>query len=148
MLAACCNRLLILDGEGNAREFDGNWDEWEEKEAEEKSQRAAAERAATEREKAKAEQRTRQAAPPSKPAPAGKQPGKQSGGDPKMAKMNMGDIEKRITAIEERTRAIDASLMDPKVYSDAAKSRQLTQERERLQQELEPLEFEWSRRAE
>jgi protein subunit release factor A len=65
-----------------------------------------------------------------------------------MAKMNMGDIEKRITAIEERTRAIDASLMDPKVYSDAAKSRQLTQERERLQQELEPLEFEWSRRAE
>jgi ATP-binding cassette subfamily F protein 3 len=148
MLAACCNRLLILDGEGNAREFDGNWDEWEEKEAEEKSQRAAAERAATEREKAKAEQRTRQTAPPSKPAPAGKQTGKQSGGDPKMAKMNMGDIEKRITAIEERTRAIDASLMDPKVYADAAKSRQLTQERERLQQELEPLEFEWSRRAE
>jgi len=145
MLAACCNRLLILDGEGNAREFDGNWDEWEEKEAEEKSQRAAAERAATEREKAKAEQRTRQAAPP---APASKQTGKQASGDPKMAKMNMGDIEKRITAIEERTRAIDASLMDPKVYSDAAKSRQLTQERERLQQELEPLEFEWSRRAE
>jgi cell division protein FtsL len=39
-------------------------------------------------------------------------------------------------------------MMDPKVYSDSQKSRQLTQERERLQQELEPLEFEWARRAE
>ena len=43
-------------------------------------------------------------------------------------------------------REIDAALMDPKVYGDASKAKQLTQERERLQQELEPLEFEWSRR--
>ena len=35
---------------------------------------------------------------------------------------------------------------DFKGFIDAAKAKQLTQERERLQQELEPLEFEWSRR--
>ena len=69
-------------------------------------------------------------------------------GDPKLARMNLEQIEARITAIETRTRAIDTDLMNPKVYADSAKSRTLTQERERLQQELEPLEFEWSRRSE
>ena len=69
-------------------------------------------------------------------------------GDPKLARMNLEQIEARITAIETRTRAIDTELMNPKVYADSAKSRTLTQERERLQQELEPLEFEWSRRSE
>jgi protein subunit release factor A len=62
--------------------------------------------------------------------------------------METDRIERRITEIETRVRAIDDSMMDPKVYSDSQKSRQLTQERERLQQELEPLEFEWARRAE
>jgi protein subunit release factor A len=62
--------------------------------------------------------------------------------------MNLEQIETRITAIETRIQAIDTDLMNPKVYADSAKSRTLTQERERLQQELEPLEFEWSRRSE
>jgi ATP-binding cassette subfamily F protein 3 len=145
LLASCCDRLVILDGNGGARLFDGNWDEWEEKEAEEKSQRDAATKAANERAKAKAEaakQTSAAAAAPkqkAKPAPAG---------DPKLARMETDRIERRITEIETRIRAIDDSMMDPKVYSDSQKSRQLTQERERLQQELEPLEFEWARRAE
>jgi protein subunit release factor A len=62
--------------------------------------------------------------------------------------METDRIERRISEIETRIRAIDDSMMEPKVYSDSQKSRQLTQERERLQQELEPLEFEWARRAE
>jgi ATP-binding cassette subfamily F protein 3 len=145
LLASCCDRLVILDGNGGARLFDGNWDEWEEKEAEEKSQRDAATKAANERAKAKADaakQASAATAAPkqkAKPAPAG---------DPKLARMETDRIERRITEIETRIRAIDDSMMDPKVYSDSQKSRQLTQERERLQQELEPLEFEWARRAE
>jgi ATP-binding cassette subfamily F protein 3 len=145
LLATCCDRLVILDGNGGARLFDGNWDEWEEKEAEEKSQRDAATKAANERAKAKADaakQASAATAAPkqkAKPAPAG---------DPKLARMETDRIERRITEIETRIRAIDDSMMDPKVYSDSQKSRQLTQERERLQQELEPLEFEWARRAE
>ena len=141
LLASCCTRLVILDGHGGARLFDGNWDEWEEKEAEEKAAREAEARAAAERERAKAE-RAKMAAK----APA---PKKQAapGGDPKLAKLGLEDIEARITRIETRTREIDESMLDPKVYADAAKARQLTQERERLQQELEPLEFEWSRRG-
>jgi ATP-binding cassette subfamily F protein 3 len=141
LLASCCDRLVILDGNGGARLFDGNWDEWEEKEAEERSQRDSAAKAASDRAKAKAEAAKPAAAPRQRPKPA-------SAGDRKLAGMDTDRIERRITEIETRVRAIDDSMMDPKVYSDSQKSRQLTQERERLQQELEPLEFEWARRAE
>jgi ATP-binding cassette subfamily F protein 3 len=141
LLASCCDRLVILDGNGGARLFDGNWDEWEEKEAEERSQRDSAAKAASDRAKAKAEAAKPAAAPRQRPKAA-------SAGDRKLAGMDTDRIERRITEIETRVRAIDDSMMDPKVYSDSQKSRQLTQERERLQQELEPLEFEWARRAE
>ena len=119
------------------------WDEWEEKEAEEKAGRDAAAKAAAERAKARAEAAKPAAAPPAKQRPKAA-----PAGDPKLARMETDRIERRITEIEARIRAIDDSMLDPKVHSDPQKSRQLTQERERLQQELEPLEFEWSRRAE
>ena len=38
--------------------------------------------------------------------------------------------------------------MDAKVYTDGNKTRKLQKERERLSAEIEPLEFEWSCRAE
>ncbi|MFM7799042.1 MAG: ABC transporter C-terminal domain-containing protein [Planctomycetota bacterium] len=69
-------------------------------------------------------------------------------GDPKLARLETERIERRINEIETRVRAIDESMLEPKVYADPQKSRQLIEERERLQQELEPLEFEWARRAE
>jgi ATP-binding cassette subfamily F protein 3 len=146
LLASCCDRLVILDGNGGARLFDGGWDEWEEKEAEEKAQQDAAAKAAAERAKAKAEAAKPAAGKPAA-APARK-PKDSPAGDPKLARMETDRIERRITEIETRVRAIDESMLDPKVYADPQKSRQLTQERERLQQELEPLEFEWARRAE
>ncbi|MFM8641435.1 MAG: ATP-binding cassette domain-containing protein, partial [Phycisphaerales bacterium] len=145
LLASCCDRLVILDGHGGARLFDGNWDEWEAKEAEERAARAAGERATAARKAGNA----KPAAPAPKAAspgakPAGAPTGGAKGGRPAMT---VEQIEARITEIERRTREIDESLQDPKVYADAKRSKQLTQERERLQQELEPLEFEWSRRA-
>jgi ATP-binding cassette subfamily F protein 3 len=148
LLASCCERLVILDGHGGARLFDGNWDEWEAKEAEERAAREAGERAAAARKAGNA----KAAAPAAKAvaAPAGAKPagapsGGRKGGD--RPAMTVEQIEARITEIERRTREIDESLLDPKVYADAKRSKQLAQERERLQQELEPLEFEWSRRV-
>ncbi|MFO0962689.1 MAG: ABC-F family ATP-binding cassette domain-containing protein [Phycisphaerales bacterium] len=150
LLDACCDRLVILDGHGGARVFDGSWSEWEEKEAQENARRDAEAKAAAERERERAAARARQEAARTKEAPAkprgGGGKGAKGAKDP--ASMELPQIEARIEQIEQRTREIDASLMDPKVYSDAARSRELSQERERLQQELEPLEFEWSRRAE
>jgi ATP-binding cassette subfamily F protein 3 len=137
LLASCCDRLLILDGHGGARLFDGNWDEWEAKEAEERA--AAARKPGG----AKAAAPAAKAPASSAAKPAGAKPAG-TGGRPALT---VEQIEARITEIERRTREIDQSLLDPKVYADAKRSKQLTQERERLQQELEPLEFEWSRRA-
>ena len=37
--------------------------------------------------------------------------------------------------------------MDPKTHADGEKSRRLSRERDDATAELEPLEFEWSRRA-
>ena len=142
LLDACCDRLVILDGNGGARLFDGGWSEWEEKEAEEKSRKDADARAVAERERDRAARAAELAKKPAAPKPA-KGGG---GGNSKVERMGTDEIEKRIEQIETRTRAIDAQLMDPKVCADAAKAKQLTQERERLQAELEPLEFEWSRR--
>ena len=144
LLSACCDRLLILDGEGNARDFDGGWDEWEAKEAEAKTeQRARPESAGKSGSGSKGTTNNK-----TNGTPNSKGSSSATAGDPKLARMNLEQIEARITAIETRTRAIDTDLMNPKVYADSAKSRTLTQERERLQQELEPLEFEWSRRSE
>jgi hypothetical protein len=82
-------------------------------------------------------------------APAGAKPAAAParGGKGGRPAMTVAQIEARITEIERRTREIDEQMLDPKVYSDPKRSKPLTQERERLQQELEPLEFEWSKLA-
>jgi hypothetical protein len=133
---------VILDGQGGVRLFDGDWDEWEVKEAEERSAREAGARSAAARGKAG---NAKSAGAPAKQAPAGG--GDARGGRGGRPAMTIEQIEARITEIERRTREIDEQMLDPKVCSDAKRAKQLTQERERLQQELEPLEFEWSRLA-
>lgn len=59
----------------------------------------------------------------------------------------MSKLEARIEEIEQRIRTIDESLMDFSVHSDGRKTKRLSEERAALMAELEPLEFEWSRRA-
>jgi len=141
---ATCDKLLILDGQGNAEIFSGNYTKWHQRElerkqsrerkaAEEKNQRAADEKRARAAEEAAAKK---------KPAP--KQP------DPSnpLARLKFEEIEKRIEKITTRVREIDESMGDPGVYTDAKKMSKLGDERQKLTTELEPLEFEWSRRAE
>ena len=62
--------------------------------------------------------------------------------------MKTDQLEKRIEEIETRLRAIDQDLADPDTWRDQARSNRLSKEREKLAGELEPLEFEWARRAE
>lgn len=59
----------------------------------------------------------------------------------------MEQLESRIEELENRIRAIDAQLLDPDVYTDGRKCRALQSQRDELASQLEPLEFEWSRRA-
>jgi protein subunit release factor A len=62
--------------------------------------------------------------------------------------LSFTELEKRIEEIQQRVRTIDAELVDPEVYTDGRKSKKLQSERSKLTAKLEPLEFEWARRAE
>jgi len=63
-------------------------------------------------------------------------------------KLSTKKLEQRIETIELRIAEIDQAMMDPDVYSNGKKSKTLQKERTALGEELEPLEFEWARRAE
>lgn len=58
------------------------------------------------------------------------------------------ELERLIEKAETRVHEIDAALVEENAWSDQARCESLQKERQRLQEELEPLEFEWSRRAE
>ena len=64
------------------------------------------------------------------------------------SKLSLKELEKQIERTASRIREIDELMMDPDVYTDGARTRKLQSERASLAEELEPLEFEWSCRAE
>ncbi len=161
LLEATCDRLVVLDGNGNARVFDGTYTEWREQDLRGRQAQDAAQRAERKAADEATKRRAAQATPST--AAASQSPGKSSGKTPartsagtnptvnaladKLAKMSMEAIESRIETVQSRIAEIDEQLVDPRVYGDAKKLRQLEQERTKLSDELEPLEFEWARRA-
>ncbi|HVZ93629.1 MAG TPA: ABC-F family ATP-binding cassette domain-containing protein [Phycisphaerales bacterium] len=140
---ATCDHLIVLDGQGGAKIFNGNYSEWRAKEKE----RSAAEGAARAEEKRREEEaeKKRRAAEEAKKQAAAKAKGPSVDG---LSKLKTNQLEERIVKLEKRIKEIDASLTDPDVWRDAKKSKQLGDERAKLAGELEPLEFEWARRAE
>ncbi len=138
---ATCDHLIILDGAGNARVFNGSYSEWREKEAQIKREQAGKDSEARRRREAddKAARAAAEQARQSKIAAAKRN-------DP-FSRLKTEQIEQRIEKIETRIREIDAALGDPAVWQDSARCSRLGEERGRLMAELEPLEFEWSRRA-
>jgi ATPase subunit of ABC transporter with duplicated ATPase domains len=132
-----CDKLVILDGDGNARVFDGTYREWEAK--------AKAEKAEAERAKRPA------AKPQAKPAHAAVAPANQPRGtQPKKSRfsnMQIEKLEQRIADIGRELREIDQSFADPKIASDTARTKKLMSRREELGAEQEELEAEWLRRA-
>jgi len=150
IIDACCNKLLILDGEGNHEIFDGNYSAWaqtvveresrkadrdaeakRQREAEEKRQRAQAEKKQQEQ-KAQQGQKKQQPKPRSQNA---------------MSLISQGKLESEIERIEKRIQKIDREMAEPDVWSDHRKMTKLGDERAKLAAELEPLEFEWMSRA-
>ncbi|MCC6661815.1 MAG: ABC-F family ATP-binding cassette domain-containing protein [Phycisphaerales bacterium] len=136
-----CDHLIVMDGHGGASVFHGNYTEWHEKES---RQSAEAARAAAEEQRRRddAEKRRRQA---EEQRAARARPGPTAG---KLAKMKTEQLEARIEEIGARIRAIDESFNDPDVWSDQRRCNRLGDERKKLAEELEPLEFEWVQRAE
>jgi ATP-binding cassette subfamily F protein 3 len=150
LLDDVCDKLVILDGEGNTRVFDGSYRDWE---AKEKSDRAAA---AAERSRkpspAPAPKSTQQGA-----AKAGAKPNPPSNGKPgaksnppsksRFSNLPLEKIEARIADIGRELTRIDADFADPKVGSDATKTKKLLARRDELHREQSELEEEWLRKS-
>jgi ATP-binding cassette subfamily F protein 3 len=143
MIDACCDNLLILDGNGNAETFSGNYTGWREKQ---KAIESAKNRAANEAKRALDQEEKRRKADAEKQTKAAKAATGPSSNA--MDRIKTDQLEKKIETIQTRLRTIDAQMADPKVWADHAKCSALGAERGRLLGELEPLEFEWLRRAE
>ncbi|MCA9283567.1 MAG: ABC-F family ATP-binding cassette domain-containing protein [Phycisphaerales bacterium] len=140
LLEATCDRLVVLDGHGGIRVFEGRFSDWHEQEDTRKRAADLASKAASEAEaKRRAAENAKQ--PASKP-----KGGADRKADP-LAQLSLQQLEQRIEKGQARIQAIDREMVDPKVYSDGRKVGKLQAERDKLMGELEPLEFEWARRA-
>jgi ATP-binding cassette subfamily F protein 3 len=142
LIDATCDHVIALDGLGGAEVVLGNYTDWHERAEARRKERDAAE--ALERRKRDDADRSRRAAEEART----KQVRSESGPTVNaLARMKLEQLESRIEKIQARIKAIDASFSDPDVYQDQRKCNQLGEERRRLLEELEPLEFEWMRRA-
>jgi len=140
LLQSTCERLIVFEGEGVVRDFPGTWSDWaasrqapgdgrnsspDERSAGPNAQKARRKAAVAAREKAAADSATAT-----------------------LEKLSLTKLEERIESVERRIREIDELMLDPEVYTDGERCKSLQQQRESLRNDLEPLEFEWARRAE
>jgi len=137
LLQATCQKLLIFDGQGGLRLFQGTYSDWVHWQ-----QRAAEDKAEVEREEKGARRRSKARSGP--PVP----PGSAEPAHNPLAKLRLGELENRIEQLEQQLREIDEAMVDPAVYTDGRRCRELRAQRQAVVGELEPLEGEWARRAE
>jgi ATP-binding cassette subfamily F protein 3 len=136
LLQATCQRLIVFEGGGVVRLFEGRLLDWMERAA---APPPAAEPAPAPPKRSK----PAAAAAPASPRPAAKPAKKGS-----LAGVATAELERKIEAVESELSEVDRRLLDPAVLRDGARSRDLKRRREELRAALEPLEAEWSRRAE
>jgi ATP-binding cassette subfamily F protein 3 len=137
LLDDVCDRLVVLDGEGNARVFEGSYREWEEKERALRAEEA---------QRARKPQSPPKPAQPQAPKPqAAAAPAKPAKG--RFSNLPIERIESRIADIGRELMQIDADFANPKTASDSAKMKKLLTRREELQKEQSELEEEWLRKS-
>ena len=136
LIDATCDHLLILDGQGGAEVFAGTYSEWHERSTRRREGDAAARRE-TNRQAARSNGKVEVPAPRPKDEPRSK-----------YSWMPLEKIEEKIEHLEGRVTEIDRELADPDVWTDVERANKLTDERDGLKAELEPLEAEWVRKAE
>ena len=128
LLEATCDRLVVLDGAGGATLHEGRLSDW-------LTQRHAATTV-------KGEEK-----PVVKPVAAQRSnPQVKASANP-LSHLSLSKLESSIERLETRRQKIDDQLAQPSSYSDGELVKRLTAERQSLQDELEPLEREWARRA-
>ncbi|MEY4118281.1 MAG: putative transporter ATP-binding protein YheS [Planctomycetota bacterium] len=145
LLDDVCDRLVILDGNGGARVFDGSYRDWE---ARERTERREADAKMKGEAGAKGKEREKaRKAEPARPEP---KPAAKDGAKPpksRFSSLPLEKIESRIADIGRELLKIDADFADPKVVSDAGKMKKLLARRDELQKEQSELEEEWLRKS-
>ena len=141
LLDNLARQLLIFDGHGGVKHFLGTYSEYLETQQGEDIVKDDSTPANTKQEKPQA----------NKPKKQPKQ--KKSGNKPARKKsryshMNQAKLEALIEETEAKLAALDEQLADPQTYQDREKFNSLHEKREKAQAELQPLEEEWTRRAE
>ena len=142
LLEDVCDKIIILDGEGNTRVFEGRYSEWE---AKQKAERAAASERERKPSSAKSTAPKLQASQPLAKASAERTSAPKLKG--RFTSLPIEKIEKRIADIGRELRVIDGAFADPKVASDTAKTKKFLAKREELQKEQSDLEEEWIRKS-
>jgi len=141
LLDHACDHLIVLDGAGGAEVFPGDYSMWRDRQSRREAEADAV--AAEEKAKQEAEAKKQRAASEAKR----KRKQRAEPASNALARMNQKKLESEIERIESRIKAIDRSMNDPDVWSNPKKCEELGAERATLASELEPLEFEWMRRA-
>lgn len=129
------DELLVFDGNGGVKHFLGTYSEYAQT-LENENQPPPVLPAERPKPKAKSKSDSK---PKSK-----KKPVKQTSG---VGHMNQQKLEARIEEVESRLTEIDFELANPDVFRDGEKVKALQAERTALQEELKPLEKEWSSRV-
>ncbi|MHC4975211.1 MAG: ribosomal protection-like ABC-F family protein [Planctomycetota bacterium] len=129
LLDAVCDQLIVLDGKGGATIHHATYTQWHEQH--------------TRRQSEQPPPRTARLSPTRKSA---HQKPKSKRKSSSLELISTDKLEARIEQIETRIKQIDQSMSESDVWQDHARAASLTQERTTLVGELEPLEFEWSRR--
>ncbi len=143
LIDATCDNLLVLDGKGNLEVFLGNYTAWHEKDVQRK--RAAAREENERKNRKEQDERKKREAEEAKKKVQAKQTGPSTNA---LARLRTEQLEEKIEKLQRRIREVDEQLADPGVWRDDKKSRKFGDERKQLVAELEPMEFEWARRAE
>ncbi|QDU32809.1 putative ABC transporter ATP-binding protein YheS [Poriferisphaera corsica] len=142
------DQLLILDGNGNVRQFLGNYSEYAETITREKHQATAkAEAARNEQQRKEAEKRRAEEIriQQSQKQQPQQQPTQRK--NTRFKHMNQQKLEAALEAAEVRLTEIDTLLANPDTYREGDQVTQLTAEREKLQSEYSQIEDEWLSRS-
>jgi len=145
LIDAVCDHVIALDGDGGAEIVIGNYSDWRSRHNARQREAQSAHDARRDEERSKGKQRRAQdEARRAKSAP----PPTSNNRQRLLERMSVEQLETKIEEIQSRIAEADAQMTDPDTWRDGPKMETITTERQRLTEELEPLEFEWSRRAE
>ncbi|MGI9014150.1 MAG: ABC-F family ATP-binding cassette domain-containing protein [Phycisphaerales bacterium] len=139
LLESTADRLIVLHDDGNVEQFPGTWTAYVER-----RQKLEQEKLQNTRVQAARQQNAKQQQQQQQQARQQKSPTSNGGLD----SLSTHKLEERIETLAGRIKQIDALMLQPDVYTDGSRCKKLQHERDEIREKLEPLEFEWSRRAE